>query len=205
MFGARIARHEAKRFRRKGLPSRSRKLLAAVENAIPLDGATSIEVGAGVGGLTITMLKRGLQRAHIVDAVPAYVSVARQLASEFDVDESLDLEIGDFVVRAPELPTFDIVMMDRVVCCYPVWMDLLDAAAGHAGTVVALSYPRTAWWSKAGIAVINFVNRVRRLAFRVYVHPPARMHGLLTERGFQPRVVGYDGPWEIMVATRVSG
>jgi len=202
IFGDRTARHEAKRFRKKGLTPRSKKLLDAVEREIPLAGATSLEVGAGIGAATITMLKRGVARSRIVDAVPAYIAVAEQLAAESGVADSLDLELGDYVERAAQLPSFDIILMDRVVCCYPVRQDLLAPAAAQAVRVIALTYPRGTWWSRMGVAAINLTSRARRLAFRVHVHPPQEMQGLLRERGYRTRVAGHHGVWEIMVATR---
>jgi len=204
VFGGRVARREAKRFRKKGLTVRSRRLLDAIESTIQLDDLTSLEVGAGIGGLTITMLEHGVTKAFIVDAVPAYVFLARELAQEAGVSDSLEIELADYVVRAPDLAAVDLVVMDRVVCCYPEWPDLLAAAAGQATRVIALSYPRDALWVRFGIALINAVQRLRRQAFRVYVHPPPAMHRLLADRGFEPRVVTRRGVWDIAIAVRRS-
>jgi hypothetical protein len=202
VFGDRVARHEAKRFRRKGLPARSRRLVDGVEAALDLRGVTSREVGAGVGGLTITLLRKGVARASIVDAVPVYVTTARQLAAESGVSAALDIELADYVVRAPDLPPVDLVVMDRVVCCYPVWQDLLDRAAHDARRVLALTYPRDALWVRIGIAAINLFQRMRRQAFRVFVHPPLAMHGRLADRGFRTEVIGHYGVWELAIAVR---
>jgi len=52
------------------------------------------------------------------------------------------------------------------------------------------------------VAAVNLTSRLRRLAFRVYVHSPVEMQGLLRDRGYRARVIGHHGIWEIMVATR---
>lgn len=202
MFDDRIARHEAKRFRKKGLPVRSRRLLNAIQSRLPLQGVTAREVGAGVGGFTITLLQHGVSKASIVDAVPVYVSTARTLAAEYEVDRRLELDVGDYVLRAPELPDADLVVMDRVVCCYPAWRGLLLAASADSRRMLALSYPRDALWVRFGVGAINLVQRLRRQAFRVFVHPPREMHSLLNEQGFRTEVVGYRGVWELAIATR---
>ena len=202
MFDDRIAKHEANRFRKKGLPVRSRRLLKAIESTLPLAGATAREVGAGVGGFTITLLQRGVARASIVDAVPAYVAEARRLAADYGVAGSLELEVADYVVRAPELPDADLVVMDRVVCCYPAWRDLLLAASADSRRVLALSYPRDALWVRFGVATINLVQRLRRQTFRVFVHPPREMHHLLRQQGFRTEIVGHRGVWELAIAIR---
>lgn len=201
IFNDRIARSEARRFQRRGLAVRSRKLLAAVESALPIAGSSCLEVGAGIGGLTLTLLQRGAASASIVDAVPAYVATARRLATDLGVANRLSIELANYAVGSHS-GDVDLVLMDRVVCCHPDWRELIEPASRQASRVIALSYPRSAWWSRAGIAAVNFFQRLRRMTFRVYVHAPAAMHAVLRERGFEPRVTGHHGPWEIMVAVR---
>jgi len=202
MFGERTARHEAKHFRRKGLPARARKLLAAIERTPGLDGRSTLEVGAGVGALTITMLKHGAARATIIDASPAYLAAARHLADEFGVADALNFELANYALRTPNGAAADVVVMDRVVCCYPEWRHLLDAAARDGRLAIALTYPREAWWARLGVRLANLFLRLRRTPFRVHVHPVAPMQQALAAAGFSPRVHGYHGPWEILIAER---
>ena len=204
MFGERIARHEAKQFRRKGLPARARKLVAAFDRTLELDGRSTLEIGAGVGALTITMLKHGAARATIIDASPAYLAAARQLAHEYGVADLLDFELADYAQRKPAGSTSDIVVMDRVVCCYPEWQQLLDAAARDGRLAIALTYPRDAWWTRLGVRLSNLFLRLRGTPFRVHVHSVMRMQQALAAAGFSPHVHGYHGPWEIMVAERLN-
>jgi Methyltransferase domain len=201
IFDDRIARSEARRFQRRGLPRRSRKLLDAVETAMEVPGSTCLEVGAGIGGLSLTLLQRGAAAASIVDAVPTYVETARRLAGELGVADRLSLELANYA-DGPHGGPVDLVIMDRVVCCHPDWRGLLEPASRQAGRAIALSYPRSVWWSRAAIAAVNIIQKLRRMVFRVYVHPPAAMHASLRERGFEPRVTGHHGPWEILVAVR---
>jgi magnesium-protoporphyrin O-methyltransferase len=204
MFDDRIARHEVRRFRKKGLPLRSQKLINAIHQAVGLEGKTSLEVGAGVGALTVTLLQRGVTRASIVDASLAYVATARDLATSMGLAERLEIATGDFVEIAGALQAADVVIMDRVVCCYPAWQDLIEAATRKAGRVIAFTWPRDVWWNRAGIAVINAFLRIRNPPFRVFVHPTRQMRALLESTGFSSRVAGYRGPWEVLVAVRSS-
>lgn len=202
MFDDRIARREAAQFRRRGLPVRSRRLLAAIESATALEGRTALEIGAGIGGLTVTLLERGVARASIVDASQAYVRVARDLAADRGVADRLDITLGDFTDVAPALQPVDIVALDRVVCCYPVWENLLRTAAQKASRVIALTWPRDAWWTRFGVRVINLVLRLRRTEFRVFVHSTSAMRALLQREGFTTRVVAHRGPWEIVLGQK---
>ena len=120
------------------------------------------------------------------------------------VGERLDIECGDFVERAPALESVDLVVLDRVVCCYPAWQQLLPEAAHKANRAIALTWPRDVWWSRTGVAVVNLVLRFRATPFRVFVHPTGAMRAALAALGFRTRVAGYWGPWEVVLAERSS-
>lgn len=205
IFGARQSRLEARRFRHRGLDRRARRLLEEVARALPLAGARSLEVGAGVGGFSLTLLERGVVEATTIDASPAAVGVARELAEERGVAKRLRTEIGDFAMRQVDAragEVYDLVVLDRVVCCYPDWRSLLTPAATAAKGAVALTYPRDVWYMRAFRVLVAMVMFVLRKEFRFYVHPPAAMRELLAEAGLRPQVVGRVGPWELVVATR---
>jgi magnesium-protoporphyrin O-methyltransferase len=201
MFGDRIARREAARFRRHGLEPRSRRLLEALAGRVPLPGKTAVEVGAGVGGLTISLLEKGVAHATIIDASPAYVETARAIATERGVAGALTAGIGNYAEdEAGEYA--DIVVMDRVVCCYPAWRGLLERATAQAAAAIALAYPRDTGYNRLGTALINILMRLRGSPFRVFVHPPRLMHAFLESRGFSAEVVGCTPVWELVVARR---
>jgi predicted RNA methylase len=200
MFGEKRAQRDAKRYRSHGIEKRSLRLIDAIAQDTPIAGATVLEGGSGVGGLSLTLLQRGARRAFIVDASPAAMATARVLAEERGVADRLEPIVGDFALIDP-LPA-DVVVLDRVVCCYPDWASLLRAARTAAQRTIGLVYPRDAWYSYAGVAAINAAQALLRRQFRVHVHPVERMLGSLKDAGFLPRVVGHAGIWEIAVATR---
>ena len=79
---------------------------------------------------------------------------------------------------ADEIAAADIVTLDRVVCCYPDMAALVHHAAAKAGRFLGLVYPRDSWWTKAGVAMLNLLPRLRGDAFRSFVHPTAAVEGL---------------------------
>ena len=203
IFDARIAAREARRFERRGLVPRARRLMTAIRAQVPLDGATSLEIGGGAGGFSLTLLREGVSTATIIDASAAYVAEARRLAATCRLSERLDVRHAVYAAQ-PGDGNVDLIVLDRVVCCDPDWQGLLRPASRQAKRAIALSYPRAAWWTALLVRVVNFGLRVMRETFRLQHHPPAAMHALLSDAGFQPRVIGHYWMWELVVATRAA-
>ena len=126
------------------------------------------------------------------------------LANEAGVADRLQLKQGDFTEIAGQVDPVDVVVLDRVVCCYPDWHALLSEASSHARTAIVMSYPRESRYTRAWIDSANLAMRGLRRAFRLHLHPPRDMRQLLHTRGFQTEVVGYRMPWELLLATRSS-
>lgn len=202
IFTERVSRHDARKFRRRGLDARARQLVRALQQRVGLQGRSTLEVGIGTGGLTVEMLRRGATRAVGVDAMPNQLAHARQLAEEFGVANRLELQQGDFTAISDQVASADVVVLDRVVCCYPDWQSLLSAAAARAQAAIALAYPREAWYTRLWIKSANIGMFLLRRTFRLHLHAPAAMHELLRTHGFAPEVVGHRFAWELLIATK---
>jgi hypothetical protein len=58
------------------------------------------------------------------------------------VSERTDYRRGDFTAMAHTLPDADVVILDKVVCCYPHWELMVDRSLSKARRLYALTYPR---------------------------------------------------------------
>ena len=92
---------------------------------------------------------------------------------------------ADFLDIASDLPSADVVAMDRVICCYPEHERLLDEALRHADRYLALSYPRDVWYVRLWVYLQNLWRRIRKNAFRTFIHPAAAMENRIRRTGFQ--------------------
>jgi len=146
---------------------------------------TVLDVGSGIGGLTLGLLDRGASSAVAVDASAAYVSAARDEARRRGRADAIRFVHADFVVAASELPSASIVTLDRVVCCYPSCEQLLEAAVARAERCLALSYPRDVWYVRAGMALENGQRRLARNSFRTFVHPVDLIEDTITRGGLR--------------------
>ena len=186
VFGRKTAGRDARRFRRHGVRG-SAKALA--ELAGDVRGESVLEVGGGVGAIEITLLEAGATRATNVELAATYEDAAQELLAERGLTGRVDRRIGDFVSAADAVEPHDVVVMHRVVCCYPDVDALVGVAAQHARRRMVLTYPQERGVLRAAVSVVNAVMRVSGSTFQVYLHPVDRIasaaaaHGLtLAER-----------------------
>lgn len=181
-FGRKLASHEVRRFQRKGLTKTARALAAAVE------GETVLDIGGGIGDLSVELLQNGAARATVVEISDGYDEAAAKLSAERGLADRVERRIGDFVAQADLVEPHDVVVLHRVVCCYADADALVTAAAAHARRSLALTYPRPSWLTRFGIGLGNLWLRATRCGFRAYVHPfeaisgPAERQGLALVR-----------------------
>jgi magnesium-protoporphyrin O-methyltransferase len=148
-------------------------------------GDTVLDVGAGIGALSLELLAGGFSKATAVDAAPAYVAAVREQAVHLGRGRQLEVAEGDYVAIAPSLPLADVVALDRVVCCYPAYEPLLHAAVRNSRSLLALSYPRARWYVHLVMALQNAWRRVVGNSFRTFIHPPRSMETLIQGLGFR--------------------
>ena len=200
-FGARTARRELRRFRRRG-PIETTKLLIGGLREAGVDGASLLDIGGGVGAIHHMLIDAGAREAMHVDVSRDYIDAARAEANRRGHADRVRFIEGDFVQLAPELPAADVVTLDRVICCYPDMKSLVAAAAAHARRVLGAVYPRDRWWVRLGVRSINLVMRVRGSAFRVFVHQPAAIDAVLRQHGLERRTRRSSGLWEVVTYSR---
>jgi magnesium-protoporphyrin O-methyltransferase len=109
---------------------------------------------------------------------------------------------ADFTDVADELPQADVVTLDRVVCCYPNMRALLKAASAKSRRAVVMTYPREAWWTKLAVRIGNWVQRLRKDPFRVFVHPVGEMEALLNNEGLRRMSTRRWFVWEMALYQR---
>ncbi|HEV8393732.1 MAG TPA: class I SAM-dependent methyltransferase [Vicinamibacterales bacterium] len=175
---------ELKRYRENGLGPTTRLLVDGIAESGTLGGSV-IDVGAGIGSLALALLERGASSAVMVDASAAYVEAARGEAAGRGCADKIRVVHADFVAAASRIEAATVVTLDRVVCCYPSFEPLLDAAAARAERCLALSYPRDRWYVRAGMGLENGRRWLARNPFRTVVHPVAAIDALITRAGFR--------------------
>ena len=142
------------------------------------------------------LLDRGFGHATQVDASQAYLAVATAEAERRGHGGRVTVTYGDFHAVAPATPMADVVTLDRVVCCDPDYSGLLGAAADHARHLLAFTFPRARWYTRAVVAIQNAWRALVGDPFRAYVHPPGAMAAVLESRGMRRRWAGGTWVWQ---------
>ena len=200
VFNVAFARRLAKQYRRKGLDrTASRMVEALTERGV--DGAKVLEIGGGIGAIQIELLKRGAARTVNVELSSAYEADAAELLRAAGLTERADRRVVDIALTPDVVDSADVVVLHRVMCCYPDYPLLLAAAADHARRVLVFSYPPDNLISRLLTGMENLTRRIRRRQFRTFVHDPARMFAVLADHGLRTSVL-HHGAWHIALAER---
>lgn len=191
-FGKRTARRDARRYRRRGPDATAASIVRSLGD---VQDHTILEVGGGVGALQLELLKNGAARATNVELSPAYEDEARKLAEEHDLAGRIERVVADFADDG--VAPADVVVLNRVVCCYPDPERLLGRAANHARHELVFTFPRERWWIRSGFALVNAWLRLRRTEFRVFLHPTARLLAIPREQGWEQAVERQGTFWRL--------
>ena len=200
VFGERQARKDARRYRRRGLGKAARRLVQLARS----DG-TVLEVGGGVGAIQIELLEAGATHATNVELSSGYEDEARQLLREHGLEDRAERRIADFVAAGDTVEAADVVVMHRVVCCYPEPDRLVGAAAEHARRRVVLSFPPRNLATRFLVSAFNLWWSVRKVDFKSYVHPHDEILEPARRQGLEPVERGRIGMWCYATLERVSG
>jgi hypothetical protein len=200
-FNEKLARRDAARYRKRGLGKAGRRLVDLIA-AQGIAGAEVLEIGGGIGSLQLELLERGAAHATNSELSPSYESEARALARERGLEDRVDRRIVNAAEDPDAVPGADIVLLHRVVCCYPDYQSLLAIAGRKARRLTAFSYPPDIAVARWVNGVMNLGPRVRGCDFRGHVHSERAMLEAVERQGFRATVREYAGLWRIAILER---
>jgi hypothetical protein len=201
LFDKGVAEGDLRDYRRKGPGKTARILLDALKSA-GIQNSTLLDIGGGVGILQHELLKSGASAATHVDASSAYLAAAREEAARQGHAERITHHHGNFVDLAPQLPQADVVMLEKVICCYPDMRALVGLSSARAGRLYGVVFPRDSWWMKIGGRLINLVLAIQRSGFRFFVHPTEQIESVIHANGLQRRFYRKTLIWQVIVYSR---
>ena len=165
------------------------RLLSKELRAAGLKGRTALELGCGRGELSLELCRDGATTVTGVDLSKDAIEYARRTAAEDGLSDRTEFHVGN--AATTQLPSRDVVVHHRVICCYPDATAFLANSIGAAHAIVAFSMPRSRGiWGpimRIGLMFENVIHRLKRRGFRAYVHDERVVDAALTRAGFRLR------------------
>lgn len=174
------------RYKKEGL-SKSSKILMNWLVEEGLSGKTLLDLGCGAGTFSVEALKNGASASTGFDLAPEMIMAADSLAAEMGFDKRARFSLGN--AASADLPASDVVVMDKVICCYPEVGSLLKNASSAGQERIGFTVPRDEglwkWPLRLAMRTGNLVYRLRRRKNNwFYVHSLKRIDGTLRGAGF---------------------
>jgi magnesium-protoporphyrin O-methyltransferase len=139
------------------------------------------------------------KRSHAVnlELSPAYDHEAALLLREANLQERAERVLHDIAADPDAVGSADVVVLHRVVCCYPDYERLLSSAAAHAQRLLVFSYPPRNGLSRLFVRGQNLAFRLLRREFRAFVHPPSKMLAAVEKEGFRQTLAHPALIWQV--------
>jgi magnesium-protoporphyrin O-methyltransferase len=112
--------------------------------------------------------------------------------------------IVDVAADPASVDAADVVVLHRVVCCYPDYERLLTAAADHAQRLLVFSHPPRNWLTRTFTRLQHVGFRLIGKSFQIFAHPPAAMVAVAEGRGMRIDYTHRGPVWQIVGLTRAS-
>ncbi len=200
-FFNRNARVAMKRFRKNGLDRAQAVILRGLKQS-GFEGMTVMDIGCGIGGLHLTLLQEGMTSAVGIDLSDGMIEGARELAAELRLGERTKYHVADFAKTADSFERADVVILDKVLCCYQDPGALIEKSVGKSVQLYAVSYPRNSILGKGSFKFSGFIARLLRQSFQPLYHDTVMLEDTITRQGMEERFSGTTPIWQVKVYGR---
>ena len=203
-FFSRFAGLHRLRFRLFGFERTQRQLIRGIR-AAGIDGATLLEVGCGPGYLHRALLGLGASQATGVDLSAGMLATALAGAKAEGLADRTVYVQGDFAQIADEIPEADVVVLDKVICCYPDWGSLVDRSLLKTRHLYAFTIPRDRALTRAGLKAMRWGLQGIGCCYQPFIHDVAQIDARILAGGFRRTYQARTAGWLTRVYARVGG
>ena len=169
-----------------------------------LAGSTIMDLGCGSGEFLVRALEAGATRGTGADLSSEAIAMASELVEEAGLTDRTDLWVGDAAVEP--LDAHDVVVLDKVICCYPNADTLIARSTDAASRLYAFAMPesrglwgliaRTRWF------IFGLWERLQGDPLPRFIHDRAEVEAKVLAAGFQPVRTGRQFVWFVGVYAR---
>ena len=190
-----------RRYRRRGLEAVQRRLLEGLK-AAGVAGDSVLEIGCGTGELQRQVLAAGAGSAVGIDVAGGMIERAQAAAAHAGLEQRTTFLVGDAVERAAELPPAAVVVLDKVLCCYPEIDTLLQMSLERTQRLYAVVVPRPHWLVAAVWRLAIAAFKLLRSSFHPFYHDWHRTAAAISAAGFHRIFSARTLAWEAWIFRR---
>ena len=194
LFDEKTAKKQYKNYLKKGPSKVTKRLIEQLSSQYI--GKTLLDVGGGIGALQWWFLNNNGDSTIGVDASSGYIKLATEHAVKSGLKDKTSYILGDFTQAASALPKVDTLTLDKVICCYPNYKDILETASEKAN-VIALSYLMDGIIASAFRSLGVLYMKVKNNPFRPYVHKVSEVRSTMQSLGYSRTNHNLSFPWNI--------
>jgi magnesium-protoporphyrin O-methyltransferase len=201
LFDEKTAKKQYKSYLKKGPSKVTKKLIEQL--SLQNTEKTLLDIGGGIGALQWWFLNNSGESTIGVDASSGYIKLATEHALKSGFENQTNYILGDFTEVAPALPKVDILTLDKVICCYPNYKDILETASEKAN-IIALSYPMDGIVADAfrGLGVLYM--KFKKNPFKPYIHRVSDVRLTMKNLGYQRVNHTLSFPWNVETYVKVE-
>jgi magnesium-protoporphyrin O-methyltransferase len=131
-----------------------------------------------------------------------YEPAAAHALAEAGMTDRVTRRFIDVAQDPDEVEPADVVVLHRVVCCYPDHARLLEAAAAHARKTLIHSHPAANTINRVQFGAENVYRWLTRNDFRTFIHPPQSMVRAAESDGLAVAYRRDARDWDVVGLTR---
>lgn len=179
------------------ISNRARRELIRAITQLGLAGRAVLEIGCGSGDLTRELVRQGASTALGMDLAEGALGVARRRAEEEGLSDRIEYRLGNGAKE--QLEPHDVVVLDKVICCYPNWQELIGNSSQAATSVYGFIIPRSdgvnGFFIRVFLGIGNLFLRIRKCGFRPFVHDYREIHSNLSRHDFDRKFLSKGPIW----------
>ena len=181
----------------KNGPSRVTAKMIQQLNNQSVAGKSLIDVGGGIGALQWWFLQKGGGMTTDIDASSGYLKQAQNHAIDNNWQDKTQFIMGDCTAVYDQLESPDYITLDKVVCCYPNYQEILAATCEKSLSYISLSYPMDGIISQIIRRFGDLFFMLSNNPYRPYVHPVKDIRAVFATNGYQRISYELAFPWHV--------
>ena len=201
-FDEKMARKQYTTYLKKGAPKVTAKIIEQL-SSLEIEGKTLIDVGGGIGALQWWFLESKGSETISIDASSGYLEQAESHAKMKGWANQTRFIFGDFVQAHEQVEPVDLITLDKMVCCYPNYKEIIEISCAKANGHIALSYPIDGPISKLFAWFDGLLNKFKGQNFRPFVHPVSEIRKTFEQAGFKRISYNLVFPWHVETYKKV--